>query len=172
MLKDLIILFSLTTMSNAISTLRSVFVAKKQTKPAYIATFVDAIIFATVMKRISNGEDFIFIIVYAIGRVLGVCLGNYMENKIALGILEVELLVNDKDAMKKIADELRELGYSTETIASYGYKGRRRYTIKVTTLRKELEVIKNVANKHGYETPTMKIKEVSKVLGKYSLTSE
>ena len=172
MIKNLVILFILTTLSNAIATLKNMFIIKKQSKPAYIATFVDAIVFGTIMKRISDGENVFFILAFAFGKVVGVWLGKIIENKIALGILEIEVFVNKKEAMINIADELRDLGYSVETTISYGYKGRKRYIIGITALRKELDNVKEVVIANGYKKPTMKIKEIAKVSGKFSLTSK
>lgn len=164
---EVFIFFSLTAISNAIGILKNIFITKKQLKPAYIVTFIDSIVFATVMKKISSGSGLLFILVYSVGRVIGTWLGDRIENRLAFGILEVELLLNDGSAAKKIADELRDLGYSVGTMTEYGYHGKKRYKLNIVIKRKEMERIEEVVSSYGYDEPTMKIKEISKVSGKF-----
>ena len=167
---NLLGLIGITALSNAIGTLKTIFVSKKYLKPVYITTFLDSLIFGTIMKKITSGEDFYFIIAFAIGKVIGAWLGDLLDNKLALGILEIEIFLNHFDKMKDIADELRDLGYSTETSISFGYKGKKRYKINVTMLRKEVSVLREILSNYDYEDPTMKVKEVSNINGKMSIS--
>jgi uncharacterized protein YebE (UPF0316 family) len=158
--------------SNTLGTLKNIFTAKKFVKPLYIITFIDAIIFATVIKQVSNSSNGVyFITAYAIGKVLGAYIANKLEDKLALGISEVDIFVNNKDKMKQIADEIRDKGYTVNTYISYGKFGIKRYVIEVTILRKELYILKEILTKHGYEKPTLKIKEVNNYKGKISLSN-
>lgn len=167
---SLLELIVITALSNAIGTLKTIFVSKKYLKPVYITTFLDAIVFGTIMKKITSGEEFYLIIAFAIGKVLGAWLGDFLDNKLALGILEIDIYLNHFEKMKDIADELRDLGYSTETSVSFGYKGKKRYKINVTMLRKEIPILREILAKYEYPDPTMRIKEISNINGKISIS--
>ncbi len=44
-------------------------------KPVYLLVFVDAIIFATIVSKVTSGDGIQFIISYALGRSVGVFIG-------------------------------------------------------------------------------------------------
>lgn len=162
----------LTVVSSTINTLRSMFLARKQFKANYIATFIDAMLFATIMKKISSGDGVIFALAYAIGRTLGAFFGNKLEARMALGIIQVDISLNHFEKMIEIADNLRDLGYSVETSSVFGYGGNKRYKINITISRSELNVLKEVLNKYGYTDPTFIIKDVTNISGKITVQSE
>lgn len=162
----------LTIISSTINTLRSMFLARKQFKANYIATFIDAILFATIMKRISSGDGIAFALAYAIGRTLGAYFGNKLEAKMALGIIQVDISLNHFEKMVEIADKLRDLGYSVETSSVFGYGGNKRYKINITISRSELDKLKDVLAQHGYTEPTFIIKDVTNISGKITVESE
>ncbi|HEY4544467.1 MAG TPA: hypothetical protein VIG40_07450 [Tissierellaceae bacterium] len=170
--KTLILFIVLTIISSTTSTLRSMFLARKQFKANYIATFLDALIFATLMKKISAGDGIVYALSYAIGRTLGAYFGHLIEGKMALGIIQIDISVNHFDKMVQIADELRDLGYAVETNTSFGYGGKKRYKIVVTISRAEVGNLRNVLSKYGYDEPTLIIKDVSNVSGKITVRPE
>lgn len=170
--KTIALFIILTIVSSATSTLRSMFLARKQFKANYIATFVDAMMFATIMKRISAGNGWLYAFAYAIGRTLGVYVGRVIENKMALGIIQMEISINHFDRMVSIADEMRDLGYTVETSSVYGYGGKRRYKIVVTISRGEVKKVKEVLAKNGYEEPTMIVRDISNVAGKITVRAD
>lgn len=170
LLLQLIGLVLINAVSNTVGTLKTIFSTKRFVKPLYVVTFIDAIIFATIMKQIASGNGLYFILAFAIGKVIGVYFADKLETKMALGILEIDFYLNNKQKMIDIADSLREMGYSVNTSVIYGNKGLKRYRIEVTMLRKEVPVLHAVLRKHDYENPTLSVKEVSKVQGKISLS--
>lgn len=161
----------LTMLSSAFGTLKHILISKGQKKASYVAIFMDALIFSTILKTISGGDGFLFGVAYAVGKLLGAMLANKIEEMLALGILEINLSVNHFDKMVEIADELRDLGYSVETSSVFGYGGKVRYKLDILISRKEFHILTETLEKHGYENPTMSIKGVSKVAGKISTNS-
>lgn len=170
--KGIILFALLTVLSSTINTLRSMFLARKQFKANYIATFLDAILFATIMKKISAGDGVLYVLSYATGRTFGSFLGNKLEARMALGIIQVDISLNHFEKMISIADELRDLGYSVETSSVFGYGGNKRYKISTTISRSELNSIKAVLINYGYDEPTFVIKDVSNIAGKISVRSD
>ncbi|MFF2531419.1 DUF5698 domain-containing protein [Brevibacillus sp. NPDC058079] len=168
---ELVGVVAINVLSNSIGTLKTIFISKKYLKPAYVITFLDAIIFATALKQITSGNGVEFLIAFAIGKVFGVYVADVIETRMALGILETEIFLNDKERMIDVADVLRDKGYTVNTSISYGYKGMKRYRIEVTLLRKEFSVLENVLNDFDIKDPTMQVKDISNVRGKISVSS-
>ncbi|PLS19611.1 hypothetical protein CVD28_04120 [Bacillus sp. M6-12] len=167
---QLIGLVLINAVSNTIGTLKTIFSTKRFIKPLYVVTFIDAIIFASIMKQLASGNGIYYILAFAVGKVIGVYFADLIECKMALGILEIDFFLNNKKKMIEISDTLREIGYSVNTSITFGNKGSKRYRIEVTMLRKEVPVLEAVLRKHNYENPTLSIKEVSNVKGKISLS--
>ncbi|ADO59403.1 DUF5698 domain-containing protein [Paenibacillus polymyxa] len=168
---ELLGVIAVNALSNSIGTLKTIFISKKYLKPAYVITFLDAIIFATALKQIASGNGVEFLIAFAIGKVIGVYLADVVENRLALGILETEIFLNDKDRMIEVADTLRDKGYTVNTFVSYGYKGVKRYKVDVTILRKEFPVLERILKEFNIENPTMQVKDISNIHGKITVSS-
>jgi len=154
------------TISNAIGTLKTIFTAKKYFKPVYVIVFIDAIIFASVITKVTSGGEYLYILAFAVGKMLGVYVGGVIEEKLAIGLIEADILVNGKENMIVISDKLRDAGFSVNTIVTYGMNGNKRYSIEVMAKRKDLRKIKNILERVGLKNPTMVIKEVDNVSGK------
>jgi len=162
------ILFIGSAISNTTGTLKNNFTVKGYIKPMYVTTFLDAVIFALVTKGMISGSGILHTLVYAFGRVLGSYIARKMEAKIALGVMEVDVLFNNKVKATQIADELREMGYSVESMVESGYKGRKRRLLRVTINKKDVEILKETLAKHGYKKPTLKMKELDDVEGNFA----
>lgn len=166
----LIILFLVTVLANILATLKSILMAKNIMNPVYLLVFIDAIIFATVLGKVTSSKGIHYAVVYALGRTLGVFIGSIIENRIALGILEVDIFLNNKEKMILIAEKLREEGYTVNNFVARGNNGDRRYKVEVVIKRKEFKVLENIMDYHGVTNPTLKIKNLNKVEGKITTT--
>ncbi|SDL05419.1 DUF5698 domain-containing protein [Natronincola ferrireducens] len=166
----LIGLFLVTVFANILATLKSILMAKKIMNPVYILVFVDAIIFATVVGKVTSSNGFHFAVAYALGKTLGVFIGSIIEERLALGILEVDIFLNNKSKMIQIAENLREEGYTVNNFLARGNNGDRRYKLEVIIRRKEFRVLEDIMDKCGVTKPTLKIKNINKVEGKITTT--
>lgn len=172
MIIEILIMVLLGIGTNGLATLRTILVAKKAKKPVYVLTFIDAMLFGTVLKQIGVNGVISLVIAYAAGRVIGYFIGDMIEDKMALGNSEIEMSLNSFEKMVEIADELRDQGFSVETYSTYGYKGKRRYKIVITTQRKNLKTAISIVKKHGYDDPTLKIRDVQKLVGKFTIAEK
>ncbi|SKC69112.1 DUF5698 domain-containing protein [Maledivibacter halophilus] len=166
----LIGLFLVTALTNILATLKSILLAKNIMNPVYFLVFIDAIIFATVLGKVTNSEGFHFAIAYALGKTLGVYIGGKIEERLALGILEVDVFLNNKGKMIEIAEKLRKEGYTVNNFLARGNNGGRRYKVEVVISRKEFKVLENIMHQSGVINPTLKIKNLNKVKGKITST--
>jgi len=166
MFLDLIVIIIINTISGALGFLKTIFTSRKLKIPTYIITFVDALLFASILKSASNSEEFAFILAFAIGKVFGVFLGDKLDDKLALGIIELKFFISNKEKAITIADELREKGFSVNTTLKYGKNGTKRYEISVTVNKKEKSTLHEILFENGIENPTFIELEISKVGGK------
>ncbi|WIV12471.1 DUF5698 domain-containing protein [Proteiniborus sp. MB09-C3] len=166
----LIGLFLVTAFTNVLATLKTILMSKKIMNPVYLLVFTDAMIFATIVSKVTSSDGIQFTIAYALGRTAGVFIGGKIEDRLALGILEVDLFLNDKNKATEVAKKLRETGYSVNNSLVRGNNDEKRYQIEVIIKRKELKILEEITKDFGIVNPTMKIKTLSKVDGKITTT--
>jgi len=111
-----------------------------------------------------------FTIAYALGRTAGVMIGGMIEDRLALGILEVDLFLNHKDKMMEVAEKLRVEGYTVNNFRVQGNNEDTRYKVEVVIKRKEFHVFQDILDECGVSNPTLKVKNLSKVNGKITTT--
>ncbi|MGO1529137.1 MAG: DUF5698 domain-containing protein, partial [Senegalia sp. (in: firmicutes)] len=140
----LIGLFLVTAFTNILATLKTILLAKNIMNPVYLLVFVDAIIFATVLGKVTSSEGISYAIAYALGRTLGVFIGGKIEGKLALGILEVDLFLNNKNKMIELAQKLRDEGYTVNNFLASGNNGNKRYKLEVVIKRKEISTLESI----------------------------
>ncbi len=163
MLIEIAIVFILNAVSTCLGTLKTIFLSKQIIKPVYAAVFLDAFIFAYAFKLIAESSGFVYILAFALGRLSGVFIGNFIENKIAIGLLEVTVYKHIEDGIK-LADELRRSGYSVTTEKGYGLQGRERLVLNIILPRKELPELQETLSQTG--KLNMMIKNISRTYGK------
>lgn len=166
----LIGLFLITALTNILATLKTMLISKKIMNPVYLLVFVDAMIFATVVSNLTSSKGIHFTVAYALGRTVGVFIGGKLEERLALGILEVDLFLTNKNKMIKIAEKLREEGYTVNNFLARGNNGDIRYKVEVVIKRNEFKVFEDILDECGVRNPTLKIKNLSKVEGKITTT--
>jgi len=175
MSKELLItlvgLFIITSFTNVLATLKTILLSKKIMNPVYIVVFIDAMIFATILTKVTSSAGIQFTIAYACGRTFGVFIGGKMESKLALGIIEVDVFISNKQKMIDIAEKLRQEGYTVNNFLARGLNGQPRHKIEVVMKRKEFKVLEDAMLKFGVVNPTLKIKTLSKVGGKITTTN-
>lgn len=159
-----LILF-LNTLSTAIGTLKSIFVAKQAGKITYFMVALDSAVYAIVLKSFSS-SGISAVVAYIVGHFLGAIIGNIIEKKVALGINDVTLYVGTKEKMLDIQNTLLENGYSTTASIGLQNEDTKRYSLNVQLPRKQMKEFLLLLANNGIEEPTMVIREIKQVTGK------
>ena len=159
-------LFLLTVLTNILATLKTLLMSKNIMNPVYLLVFIDAMIFTTIMSKVTSSNGLPFTIAYALGRTVGVYVGSKIEDRLALGILEVDLFLNDKDKVMEISKKLRDTGYTVNNFLVGGNNEEKRYQIEVIIKRNEFIILEDIIEEFGVVKPTLKIKTLNKVYGK------
>ncbi len=163
-------LFLVTAFTNILATLKTILMSKKIMNPVYLLVFADAMIFATIVSKVTSSDGIQFTVAYALGRTAGVYIGGKIEDRLALGILEVDLFLSDKDKVMEIAKKLRETGYTVNNCLVGGNDEKKRYQIEVVIKRKEFKIFEDIIAQFDVINPTLKVKTLSKVDGKITTT--
>ncbi len=164
-------LFIITSFTNVLATLKTIMIAKKIMNPVYLIVFVDAAIFASVLTKVVGATGIYFTLAYALGRTFGVFLGGRLEDRLGLGIIEVDLFLNEGRKSTDIAQRLREEGYTVNHFLTRGNMGEKRQQVEVIMKRKEYKIFRKILSEKGVENPTLKIKSISKIEGKITVSS-
>ncbi len=132
---------------------------------------MDAMIFATVVTKVTSSTGVHFTIAYACGRTMGVFIGNKVEERLALGILEVDLFLKNKDKMIRVENMLRKEGYTVNSFLAKGTHGEKRYKVEVVIKRSEFKILEAILDHCDVTSPTLKVKNLNKIYGKITAAS-
>lgn len=157
--------FTLNCLSTALSTLKTVFIARGFIKPVYILVLLDAMMFVWGMKLVVDGEGVAFLLAFALGKTAGVWLGDVVERKLAYGILDVTIMAK-RDKAHNLADRLRAMGYVTNTTKTHGLGGEEKWDVRFFVSRKEYESLLMTLEQEGYKNLSMVVTTVDKATGK------
>lgn len=100
-------------------TLRTIFLVKDMKLLASIFGFLEILINVFALSIIFNGDqNFLAMLVYALGFGLGIPLGTMIENKLAVGYINVT--INTQEKNQELIDTLRNNGFALTTYSSEG----------------------------------------------------
>ena len=166
LLINLLVIFLMNILSNTIGTIKTIFISKQLGKLTYIVVLFDALIYSLVLKSFTSSTGLWAIIAFCAGKVIGSMLGDYFENKIAIGILDVSFFLSDSETKDRLADELFNENISATVYNGTSITGKDRFHVSIQCSRKDYGNLKNIMKKVGINDPTMYVQEVKRVTGK------
>lgn len=159
--RNIVTIFILNLLGSTLGNLKTIFLSRQITKPVYVTTFIDSLIFAYAITLVASSPGIAFICSFALGKICGVSLGEFIDKRLALGT--VEIMINKHlDEGITLADELRSLGYSVTTFKGYGINGNIRLIVQIILPRKHLSRIKNMLK----DSPNYTVSNISSTSGK------
>lgn len=163
MTATIVMVFVLNAISTCLGNLRTVFLSRQYIKPVYVTTFIDALITAYALKLIAGATGFSFLVAFALGRLAGTFLGNALDGKMALGLVEITVYQHPREGIL-LADQLRGLGFSVTTEKGYGLQGKDRFILNMVVARRHLPELQDVLNPDG--KTNMVVKNIARTYGK------
>ncbi len=134
----------------AIATLRVILISKGYRTFGTILSLFEITLWVVMASNVLNGlaDAPIKGIVYGIGFAMGVYLGSYLENKIALGKVLIETIVSkeNSDAMTAV---LRDKGYAVTTVEARGRDSEKTVLKIFANRRGKDEIVKLIHDKDG-----------------------
>ena len=153
----------------SIQSLKTCMMVKGQRLKAAGLGFIECVIWGLVISTIIStlGDNILLLLFYCLGYAAGLFIGATIENKIALGTSNLELIAND-DSTKKITEYLKATGRGYTVFDGYGSTDKMNM-IFVVLPRKEaptaLREIRSVCDNKVF----VAVSEVSKYAGGYGL---
>ncbi|WHY64939.1 DUF2179 domain-containing protein [Neobacillus sp. SuZ13] len=142
-MKEILLILLLQLIYVPIYTLRTIFLVKNITVLASILGIAEMLIYVFGLSLVFGGDQSIIsMIVYAVGFGLGIILGTKLEQKIAIGYINVT--VNTQEKNGSLIDTLRKNGFGVTLYTGEG-RDSERYRMEILTKRnREDELIATV----------------------------
>ena len=153
----------------SIQSLKTCMMVKGQRMKAALLGFVECLIWGLVISTLIGtlGDDYGLLLFYCVGYAAGLFIGATIENKIALGTSNLELIASD-DSTEKITAYLRENDRGYTVFEGHGSKDKMNM-IFIVLPRKEtpktLKAIRKVCDNKVFVVAS----EVSKYAGGYGM---
>ncbi|MBT2733645.1 DUF2179 domain-containing protein [Neobacillus sp. C211] len=142
-MKEILLILLLQLIYVPIYTLRTIFLVKNITVLASILGIAEMLIYVFGLSLVFGGDQsFVSMVVYAVGFGLGIILGTKLEQKIAIGFINVT--VNTQEKNSNLIDTLRQNGFGVTLYTGEG-RDSERYRMEILTKRnRENELIATV----------------------------
>ncbi|MBN2794049.1 MAG: DUF2179 domain-containing protein [Clostridia bacterium] len=167
MLLYLLILFA-KIIEVTLMTLRIVFITKGERKLGAMVAFVEVTLWLFIVTFVLNDlmSDPIKAVFYALGFAIGNYMGSLLENKIGLGLSQVQIIVKEEHG-KPLANDLREAGFAVTLVLGEG-KNHDRYILFMYVQRKRVRQLLELV-KHLQDNAVITVMETKPLYGGYGL---
>ena len=130
----------------SMATIRMIMVVRGKRVIAAMIGFFEVSIYVLAIGKVLSGLDNpINILVYASGFATGNFMGVFLEEKLALGNIVVQV-ISDHEVMR-LVEILREQGFGVTVIEGYGRQGIR-HLLNITLKRKSLPALYEILDGH------------------------
>ncbi|NLY76866.1 MAG: DUF2179 domain-containing protein [Tissierellia bacterium] len=142
-----LLIFTARVLDVTLATLRMLMVVQGRKLYSAFVGFFEIIIYITALNQVvSNLDNIGNLLAYALGFACGNYVGIMIEEKIALGTLEVQIIHKGKSS-EEMVEELRNEGFGVTILTGQGREGSRD-VIKAVIRRKDLMRIKKLVYKY------------------------
>jgi len=121
-------------------TLRTISMVKKHRLASMFFGFSESLVYVFGLAIVLKGESSILeMVIYAVGFALGLFVGIYVEEKMAIGYTSIHVNINHEN--DELVNNLREMGYGVTVYNGEGREGLRRRIDILTHRKKEQELM-------------------------------
>ncbi len=130
-------------------TIRTVLITRGEKIYGSIIGFVEVFIWLYLINKVLVGisDDPIRMVIYALGFACGNYLGSIIEEKLALGLLTVSVIVSEKDG-NKLAEALRGENVGVTKITAEGINENKNILMVHAKRRRKNEIVKIIEKTH------------------------
>ncbi|WP_139904694.1 DUF2179 domain-containing protein [Clostridium thermarum] len=152
----------------SLGTIRTVLLTRGVKLWAAIIGFFEVLIWLLVVGNVLDGikEDPFRMFMYALGFASGNYIGSTIEEKLAIGIVTINITVQEKDSAK-LLEMLRGAGLGVTTLEAGGINDDKMILITHTKRKRKNEIIKMI-RKSGIDA-MISISDTSSVYGGYGI---
>ena len=111
----------------SIATLRIVLISRGERTVGSLVAIVEVTIWLLVTGTVLTGfqSDLMKVVVFVGAFALGNFIGSWLEEKLALGLSQIQVIVHDKEDEVKLVGALREKGFGVSTLQVHGMEDTR-----------------------------------------------
>ena len=137
-----LVIFLLRLIDQALDTLRMLFVVRGKRAIVWILGVITNIIYIMAISNVLTGKNNpVTILCYAVGYATGNILGMRLEERLAIGFREINVISKNKG--HQIASGLRELGYGVTEMVGQGMEGTVEM-LKTNVKRKQAKEVRRI----------------------------
>jgi uncharacterized protein YebE (UPF0316 family) len=163
-LANALLIFSLRVIDVSMGTVRTIMVMRGMRKWAALIGFVEVSIWVMAISRvIGNVDNVLSVIGYGGGFATGTLLGMWIENKLALGYVDIRIISMTKG--QEIAQQVRQAGHGATLMQAEGQSGPV-FVASVVTSRRQTGDILRLVNRVD-ATAFVTIEEARRVVRGY-----
>lgn len=149
----------------SLATLRIIYLTRGQSKIAAGIGFFESIIYIGALSMVlTNLEAWQNILFYGLGFAAGNLVGSWIEEKIAVGYVLVQIVTKANGGY--LDEYLREQGFGVTAMPCYGREGSSRTNLQVLLKRKEVPLLLKKMNQYDPEA-FISIFDTRKIMGGY-----
>lgn len=152
----------------SMATVRTVLITKGERTIGSIIGFFEVILWIYIASNVLNniGDNPLKAIFYSLGFAIGNYVGSIIEEKLAIGLVEVQIIVHEEEG-KVLTDFVRENGYAVTVVKGEGKSNPREILYVFAPRKKVNELVELVKNQE--EDAVITVSETKPVYGGYGL---
>ena len=152
----------------SMATVRTVLITKGERTIGSIIGFFEVILWIYIASNVLNniGANPLKAIFYSLGFAIGNYVGSIIEEKLAIGLAEIQIIVNEESG-KMLTDFIREAGFAVTVVKGEG-KNFTREILYVFAPRKKVKDLVDLVKKKE-ENSVITVSETKPVYGGYGL---
>ncbi|TFG17536.1 MAG: DUF2179 domain-containing protein [Promethearchaeota archaeon] len=144
----------------SLQTLRIIFTSRDKIKIAPIIGFFEVFIWLLAIGQLfDNLTNILYYAAYASGFAIGNFAGIYIDRKLSIGLLNLQLIVGEQP--DRLLKSLKEAGYGLTVLTAQGY---RNILVQLVIRRKNLKEVSAIIEKH-YKNAFVTMQQVHSVKG-------
>jgi len=148
----------------SMGTMRMLMLVKGRRFPAAAIGFFEVIIYVNALARVVNALDnWVYMLIYALGFAAGNYLGIYLEERMALGYAGVQIIVQSES--DSLVSFLRENGFGVTVTEGWGREGPKDI-LTVIVPRRQMDKLMQLVNSHDSKSFTI-VMDARKTMGGY-----
>ncbi|AIO19106.1 hypothetical protein KQ51_01229 [Candidatus Izimaplasma bacterium HR1] len=163
-----LVIFVVKVIEVSLATLRMVLITKDERVKGAAIGFFEVIIWVLVVSAVLQNitEDPFKVVVYALGFAVGNFLGSLLENKLAIGVTNIEVIAHKLHG-KKLAKHLRANGLAVTSVSAYGMNDKREILYMHIPRKKVKQTVKQIRS--FQEDVVITVNDIKPVYGGYKL---
>ena len=163
-----LIIFIAKIIEVTMATLRIVFISKGQRNIGAVVAVLEISIWVTLAGTVVVGitEDPLKMVAYVSGFVIGCYIGSWLEEKIALGITNLNIIATES-VSEKVIEVFKSSGIAYTVLCAQGQKDDNKYIIAYIKRNRKKEIISKLKSLN--EQFFMSMNDTSGVMGGYGL---